>query len=170
MSIFLSNYLLASQGDRVAMANSVEIRVPFLDFRLIEFMARVPAKWKILGLKEKYALKRAVSSYLPRSIVGRAKHPYRAPIARSLLGSGGGELAREMLSRGSIRRVGLFDPAGVAMLLRKCEVPERAGERDNMALMGVLSTQLLDRLFVTDFQREPRDPHAETLVVDRRST
>jgi len=50
--IFLSNYLLSSQGDRVAMAHSLEIRVPFLDYRLMELLARVPTRWKIFGLKK----------------------------------------------------------------------------------------------------------------------
>ncbi|HDZ62522.1 MAG TPA: asparagine synthase, partial [Nitrospirae bacterium] len=45
MTIFLSNYLISSQGDRVAMAHSVEIRLPYLDPRLMDFMGRVPAKW-----------------------------------------------------------------------------------------------------------------------------
>ena len=59
MAIFLSNYLLSSQGDRVAMANSIEIRLPFLDTRIVDFMARVPSKWKLLGLNEKHILKKS---------------------------------------------------------------------------------------------------------------
>jgi len=54
-AIFLSNYLLSSQGDRMAMAHSVEIRLPYLDPRVMDFMGRVPAKWKIMGLNEKTA-------------------------------------------------------------------------------------------------------------------
>ena len=53
MAIFLSNYLLSSQGDRPAMAHSLEIRLPFLDYRVIEFASRLPANWKINGLNEK---------------------------------------------------------------------------------------------------------------------
>jgi asparagine synthase (glutamine-hydrolysing) len=52
MDIFLSNYLLSSQGDRVAMAHSLEIRLPFLDYRVIDFAARLPSNWKMMGLKE----------------------------------------------------------------------------------------------------------------------
>ncbi|MCP3872431.1 MAG: asparagine synthase (glutamine-hydrolyzing), partial [Desulfobacteraceae bacterium] len=59
MDIFMSNYLLSSQGDRVSMANSVELRVPFLDHRIIDFAAQLPAHWKIFGLDEKYLLKKA---------------------------------------------------------------------------------------------------------------
>ena len=57
MEIFMSNYLLSSQGDRMAMGRSVEIRMPYLDPNVMEFMGRVPAVWKFLGLKEKYILK-----------------------------------------------------------------------------------------------------------------
>jgi asparagine synthase (glutamine-hydrolysing) len=59
MNLFLSNYLLSSQGDRMAMANSVEGRYPFLDHRVIEFASRLPAKLKLNGLNEKYILKKA---------------------------------------------------------------------------------------------------------------
>ena len=56
--LFLSNYLLTSQGDRMAMAHSVEIRPPYLDFRIIDFMSHVSPRWKILGLDEKHILKK----------------------------------------------------------------------------------------------------------------
>ena len=66
------------------MAHSLEIRVPFLDHRLIEFMAKVPPIWKIMGINEKYLLKKFFRGILPETIVGRTKHPYRAPIQQSL--------------------------------------------------------------------------------------
>ncbi|MBW2647183.1 MAG: asparagine synthase (glutamine-hydrolyzing) [Deltaproteobacteria bacterium] len=75
MSIFLSNYLLSSQGDRVAMANSIEIRLPFLDPRIVDFMARVPSKWKLLGLNEKHILKKSFEGILPDQITSRPKNP-----------------------------------------------------------------------------------------------
>ncbi|MGD8786255.1 MAG: asparagine synthase (glutamine-hydrolyzing), partial [Phycisphaerales bacterium] len=77
MAIFLRNYLLSCQGDRVAMAHSVEIRLPYLDPRVMEFMGRVPAKWKIMALSEKHILKKAFQNILPKEIVRRPKHPYR---------------------------------------------------------------------------------------------
>ena len=56
--IFMSSYLLSSQGDRVGMANSVEGRYPFLDYRVMEFAAKLPPDFKMHGLNEKYILKR----------------------------------------------------------------------------------------------------------------
>ena len=104
MKIFLSNYLLCSQGDRMAMAHSVEIRLPYLDHRIIDFMAKVPSKWKILGLKEKYVLKKSFKGILPEEIVSRSKHPYRAPIKESLLNQNTSEYIREMLSEEAIKK------------------------------------------------------------------
>src|SRR5205807_3086136 len=58
IKIFLSQYLLSSQGDRVAMAHSLEGRYPFVDCRLPEFCTRFPEHLKLRGLKEKYLLKK----------------------------------------------------------------------------------------------------------------
>ncbi len=52
--VFMSNYLLSSQGDRMAMANSIEGRYPFLDHRVIEFAAKLPPHIRMNGLTEKY--------------------------------------------------------------------------------------------------------------------
>ena len=77
-TIFLPGYLLSSQGDRMAMAHSVEGRFPFLDHRVAEFAARIPPRLKMKGLCEKYLLKRASRDYVPDSVVQRTKQPYRA--------------------------------------------------------------------------------------------
>lgn len=56
IKIFLSQYLLSSQGDRMGMAHSIEGRFPFLDYRLVEFCNRLPPSLKLRGLTEKYIL------------------------------------------------------------------------------------------------------------------
>ena len=76
----MSGYLLSSQGDRMAMANSVEGRYPFLDYRVIEFCNKLPADFKLNGLNEKYLLKKLMKNKIPESIIRRSKQPYRAPI------------------------------------------------------------------------------------------
>jgi asparagine synthase (glutamine-hydrolysing) len=167
--IFLSNYLLSSQGDRMAMANSVEIRLPFLDYRVIEFMAKVPSRWKILGLNEKHILKRALGPVLPGRVCRRRKQPYRAPIATGLLGEGCRELALEMLSPRAIESAGLFDAGRVARLLNKAETVQTLGEIDNMALAGVLSSQIIHRQFIEEFSLDAIPAIRLNLVVDRRS-
>ena len=169
MAIFLSNYLLSSQGDRVAMAHSVEIRLPFLDLRVIDFMARVPAKWKILGLKEKHILKKSFEEILPKEVIRRPKHPYRAPIKQSLLNKKTERYTQEVLSKESLGKAGLFDAGKVAKLLRKAQTIENLSEIDSMALVGVVSSQIVHHQFVQDFRRRLADTVSPALIVDRRS-
>src|SRR5262249_38822800 len=82
-TFLMPGYILSSQGDRVSMANAVEGRFPFLDHRLAEFAARIPASMKLRGLDEKHILKRAARGYVPESILSRSKQPYRAPDSES---------------------------------------------------------------------------------------
>lgn len=168
MMIFLSNYLLSSQGDRVAMAHSVEIRLPFLDYRVIDFMARVPSKWKILGLNEKHILKRTFRPILPEEIVARRKQPYRAPIVGCLLGGPSRDFVMEALAGEAVRRAGLFDFARVSRLLEKLQAVENPSEIDSMALAGILSSQIIYRQFVEDFPMRAHAPIHPDLIVDRR--
>lgn len=71
--ILMANYLLCSQGDRMAMANSVEGRFPFLDHRVVEFAGRIPTRYKMKALNEKNILKQAMKDILPTGIVKRKK-------------------------------------------------------------------------------------------------
>jgi len=169
MAIFLSNYLLSSQGDRVAMAHSVEIRLPFLDFRVIDFMARMPSKWKIMGMNEKHILKKSFKGILPKEIISRPKHPYRAPIKQSLLNDKTADYTREVLSARSLGRAGLFDAGKVTKLLRKAQTIGDLSEIDSMALIGVLSSQIIHQKFIQDFPSRPDNSVSPALVVDRRS-
>ncbi|MCZ7547132.1 MAG: asparagine synthase (glutamine-hydrolyzing) [Anaerolineae bacterium] len=141
-TIFMSQYLLAAQGDRPAMANSVEGRFPFLDYRLIEFAARVPPKYKLNGLTEKFLLKRAVRDMLPAPVVKRYKQAYRAPIRACFFGADAPAWVRETLAPAAVDEAGYFLPAAVEGLARKAERGELS-ETDGMALVGVLSTQLI---------------------------
>ncbi|MGW8321568.1 MAG: asparagine synthase-related protein, partial [Thermodesulfobacteriota bacterium] len=168
MAIFMTNYLLSSQGDRVAMAHGVEIRMPFLDYRVVEFMGRVSPGFKIVGLKEKQILKKVFEGVLPESIIRRPKHPYRAPIQASLMDGKGGPLT-EMVSDHSLKEAGLFDGDKVAILLKKMRTVTHAGEVDEMALAGIISTQVLFRKFIRGISIDPATPFPLTLMVDRRS-
>jgi len=153
VGIFLSNYLLSSQGDRVAMANSLEIRLPFLDYRVVEFAARLPAHWKLHGLNEKYILKKTFGGLLPGSIAQRPKQPYRAPIREAFRNTVGDSWMAELLSEAAISRAGYFHPDRVAHLVShfRKDPGVAAGENQNMALTGILTTQLTHQLFVEDF-------------------
>ena len=144
----LPGYILASQGDRMLMANSVEGRFPYLDHRVIEFAQKLPPKLKMRGMCEKYLLKRAMKDYLPESITKRTKQPYRAPNAEALTSAAGFDQLADLLSPESVSSAGYFDSGKVSMLLNKAKRSRTLGERDNMAFVGILSTQAWHRFFV----------------------
>ena len=152
-SLFLPNYLLSSQGDRMAMGNSVEGRFPFLDHRVIEFTARIPPRFRLNGMTEKFIIKKAANNVIPQELIARPKQPYRAPITCCFMAQSSPEYVKELLSEKTIIEKGYFDPKKVSVLLNKCEKEQGKilSERENMAFVGILSTQLLDHLFMKEF-------------------
>lgn len=153
MMIFLSGYLLSSQGDRVAMANSLEIRLPYLDWRVIEFAARLPSKWKIRALNEKYILKRLSKGIVADSISARPKQPYRAPIREVFFKGGPCDYVEHFLSEECLKRSGYFNAKMVNGLVAKFKKETTAvtSEIQNMAMVGILSTQLIHDQFIENF-------------------
>ncbi|MFH0756046.1 MAG: asparagine synthase (glutamine-hydrolyzing) [Bacteroidota bacterium] len=147
--LFLSGYLLSSQGDRMAMAHSVEGRYPFLDHRVVEFCAGLDERDKLKGLNEKYILKRMMLGILPGEVISRPKQAYRAPVATSLLSDQAPEYIRDMLSPAQIRKAGLFKPDTVEKLLENLNSGSVIKENDHMALAGILSTQILVDMFIS---------------------
>ena len=167
--IFLSNYLLSSQGDRVAMAHSVELRVPYLDHRVIELLGKVNSEIKINGLNEKYLLKQVFKNRLPSNIIKRWKNPYRAPINKALL-SNNLNLAKDYCSEDALKRTGIFEPVKVLKLINKLGKLDKASEFDEMALVGIISTQIIYKTFIDDFQykyNEARYISISFLIIDQ---
>src|SRR5581483_6809763 len=158
----LSGYLLSSQGDRMLMAHSVEGRFPFLDRDVMELAAHLPHAHKLRVLDEKHVLKRVARPLLPSSIVDRKKQPYRAPDALSFVGPRAPEWIEDMLSEAALVRAGFFDPKPVRQLWEKCRTRHTGqfSNADNMALVGVLSTQLL-------FERLVRTPPTSRTISPR---
>jgi asparagine synthase (glutamine-hydrolysing) len=166
-SLFMSNYLLSSQGDRVAMAHSVEVRPPYLDHRIMEYMGKVPSKWKIRCLNEKYVLKKIFDGILPNQILVRPKHPYRAPISESLLSNNA--LIAHLVSDQSIGETGLFDSRRVNLLFKKLRLAGQASEIDNMALAAIITSQLAYDQFIKNFPYKSIQPVTPKLLFDRRT-
>ena len=148
----LSGYLLSSQGDRVAMAHSIEGRFPFLDHRLIEFCGRLPPTVKLHVLCEKYLLKKSMAGLLPPAIIQRSKQPYMAPDANSFFAGPPLAYIDELLSQHSLRESGYFHPQAVALLAKKCRAGGFLGFKDHMAAVGIVSTLLLHDLFINNFK------------------
>ena len=150
-ALLLPGYILSSQGDRVGMAHSVEARHPFLDYRVVELGARTPPNLKMKVLNEKYILKRAFGNVLPASIVKRPKQPYRAPDGKSFFVDNSPEYIRDLLSPPSVAAAGVFNPDAVSALVEKFSRGNALGVKDDMALVSILSTQLLINQFLEHF-------------------
>jgi asparagine synthase (glutamine-hydrolysing) len=153
----LSGYLLCSQGDRMSMAHSVEGRFPFLDHRVIEYCARIPARIRMPALREKDVLKRSMRGHIPDSVLDRTKQPYRAPDASSFLGGDEPDYVKELLSPANLKKSGYFNPRATEHLLAKCRKGRAVGFKDNMAVVGIISTLLLHDQFVENFHSKARE-------------
>ncbi len=150
----LPGYILSSQGDRMAMAHSVEARYPSLDHRVIEFGARLHPSLKMKVLNEKYLLKKIAKGRLPESIIRRPKQPYRAPDACSFINHKSPQYVDQLMSPDIIRRYGVFRLDAVTALLSKCRTSRTIAVKDNMAFVGILSTQLLLQQFMDHATKE----------------
>jgi len=166
-TIFMSGYLLSSQGDRMAMANSVEGRYPFLDHRIIEFGASLPDDYKLHGLNEKYILKEMMKGKIPESILKRSKQAYRAPIHTSFFGKNSPEYVNNLLSETSLKSFTLFDSGKVTKLIDKFKTGRNISEVDNMALAGILSTQIINHLFINNSPIDYRENQLANLKIIR---
>ncbi len=164
-SIFMSGYLLSSQGDRMAMGNSVEGRYPFLDYRVIEFASKLPDRYKLNCLNEKFILKRMGAGKIPESILQRSKQAYRAPIASSFFNENAPAYINEILSKESIIEFGIFDPVKVQSLIKKINIQANISEMDQMAVAAILSTQILYKLFIKEVIVANIDCLAKTKVI-----
>ena len=167
METFMTGYLLCSQGDRVSMSHSVEGRFPFLDHHVAEFAATIPPRHKLRVLEEKHVLREAARGLVPDAVRTRVKQPYRAPDSASFVGPDAPDFVRDALSEDAVNTAGCFDSGRVARLVAKCCRMGEAGvsPRDDMALVGVLSTQLLHEQFLRAYRRD--DPIEERQFVVR---
>lgn len=163
--LFMSGYLLSSQGDRMGMANSIEGRYPFLDHRVIEFCMALHPDLKLHGLNEKYLLKKMMKDRLPDAILNRSKQAYRAPI-RSLFASETlPEYLKTMLSEQRLTEFGVFNVEHVKTLLSKIISNKGVSEMDNMAITAVLSIQILYDLFIK--KSIPNISESELITLDK---
>ena len=142
---FLSRYLLASQGDRMSMANSVEVRYPFLDDELVEYSMSIKDTYKIKALKEKYILKKIAEKYLPRELLNRQKFPYRSPLDAGKIMSD--SYMQHVLSEENIARFGVFSAEKIHGFINSILTRDLLTERETMLLMGIVTTQVFCDIF-----------------------
>lgn len=118
----LSDHLLSEHGDRMALANSVEARYPFLDINLVEFSREIPPNLKLNGFAEKYILKKIAEDFIPPEIINREKFGFRAPGSPYLLQQDI-EWINDMLSYERIKRQGYFNPETIERLKAQYSAP-----------------------------------------------
>ena len=121
--------------DRASMATSLEVRVPLLDHRIVEFALALPMRWKLRGLTTKWILKKLAERFLPSTIVHRRKKGFGVPVAR-WLDTDLRQWAWDLLNADRIRRQGIFRPDTVNRLLED----HHAGRRDNRKPLWTLLT------------------------------
>lgn len=140
---FLADHNLP-YADKMSMAASVEVRVPFLDAELVALANGLPLALKQRGRHGKWILKRAMEPFLPRDVIYRDKTGFGAPLRRWIRGELA-ELVADTLSPARLRARGLFDPAAVGALVEK----NRRGEIDAAyPIFGLCCVELWCRQFV----------------------
>jgi asparagine synthase (glutamine-hydrolysing) len=141
MTGYLPDCILV-KTDRAAMGVSLELRVPFLDHRVVEFAASLPVSMKLHEGQGKHVLRTLLHKYVPRSLVERPKWGFVVPLGTWLRGPLR-EWADSLLDAGRLRREGWFDPAPIRAQWNE----HLSGRRDRVAsLWSVLMFQAwLDR-------------------------
>jgi asparagine synthase (glutamine-hydrolysing) len=130
--------------DKTSMAANLEVRVPFLNYEMVELAARMPTRLKLRGLKRKYILKRVAERLLPKDVVWRKKAGFGAPI-RSWLRGPLRPMVDDLLSEVTIQRRGLFKPQEV----RRIIAANLSGREDyNLQVFQLLTLELWQRTFI----------------------
>ena len=140
--VFLPEHNL-TYSDKAGMAAGIETRPPLTDYRVVERTFRLPPRYRIRGLRQKWLLKKVAERYLPRDIVHRPKAPFSAPL-RAWIRGPLAPMVDELLSESAVKQRGLYDPAYIRTLVTR----DRLGEEDHgMVLWTLLTTELWFRTF-----------------------
>src|SRR3954471_20479254 len=145
--------------DQMSMAASIESRVPFLDHKLVEFVATLPDDWKLSGWTTKRILREAMKGVLPESILTRPKLGFPVPFAGWTRGSWNG-VVRDVLLDRRARERGLTDPKAIdALLTNHAQGRTDGGDR----IWSLLNLELWFRTFIDNdgVQTLPEPSRAE---------
>jgi len=147
---------LLIKADKITMANSVELRVPFLDHRVLEFAASLPGSKKLRGMQTKYILKRAIANRIPKELLSRPKTgfpvPYETWLRKDLK-----SFAQEILTDRRTLQRGYFERQTVEHLMNE----NGAGHNYSKELFSLIVFELWNRIFLDD--RSKLSEHPECL-------
>ena len=148
--VLLAGHLLQAKGDRVAMHSSVEVRPPFLDEDVFDFLARLHPRWKLRGFRDKHLLRLLAERWVPKGVARRRKVIFRAPLDSFHLDPAP-PYVDQLLSEESLKRAGYFDVAEVHRWRRDYR-KMRAGSMPRlsieMALAAIVATQLWHHIYM----------------------
>jgi len=116
LKLYLQDDILV-KVDRASMACSLEVRAPFLDYELVEFVMNLPSSLKLRRFTSKYLLKKVMKDFLPKEVIHRKKKGFGVPISKWVKGPLR-ELFGDLLSHDRIKREGFLNPNYVTSLLQ----------------------------------------------------
>ena len=134
---------LLMKQDQMSMAASIESRVPFLDYKLVEFTARLPERLKLRGWTTKYVLRRSMKGILPEEILSRRKMGFPVPVGQWFRGPFRHIVDEYVLSERALGR-GLFEPDFVRRLVAEHE----AGANHEERLWALVNFEIWQRRFL----------------------
>ncbi|MFC1701022.1 asparagine synthase (glutamine-hydrolyzing) [Patescibacteria group bacterium] len=127
--LYLKNYLqddILVKVDRASMASSLEVRAPFLDYQLVDFINSIPLKYKLRGWQSKYLLKELMKDKLPKNIVYRSKKGFGIPVAKWIKADLR-DFVLDIFSKSKIEREGIFNYDYINKLI----IEHFSGRKDN---------------------------------------
>jgi asparagine synthase (glutamine-hydrolysing) len=147
--VTLAGLLLQAKGDRVAMHNSVEVRYPFLDEAVFDFLAPIHPNLKLRGFRDKHLLRELAARWVPESVYKRRKVIFRAPLDSFHMDPEPPYVA-QLVSEESLRKTGYFDPAAVRQWRRAYKTMKPGLPRLSIegGLAAVVATQLWHHLHI----------------------
>jgi asparagine synthase (glutamine-hydrolysing) len=131
-------------ADRMSMANSLEVRAPFTDYKLLEFALRVPERMKVRGTETKWITRQAMADLLPKEVLNKKKMGFNPPLPNWI----NGELRpviQKFLSPENLERRGIFRPEAVQKLVRD----HHENRRDNaLKIWALLMVEVWQRMYM----------------------
>ncbi len=145
-------------ADKLSMAASIEVRVPFLDNEVIDLVLQLPPQMKIQGLTQKRILRQAMKNRLPEPVLRRRKAAFGLPV-RSWMQNELQPMMQDLLSESTLRRRGILNPAAVREMVRQ----NTAGERDfTIQLWSLMTLELWQQAHMDRMSEQGIDSPADT--------